>query len=143
MILDNMQRAIDLIQSSIKEHHSIMVLGPYGCGKLECTKEAIKNLGLEPYTVNLALMEPRFMNFQYEAFLKAISDNGVLIMDDIQEINKRYQMSDWHVEIIAQAQFSKQPVVLVGRECPNLPVAMRCKVLKFTEEFPYELKEIN
>ena len=138
-----MQQAIDLIQNSIKEHHSVMVIGPYGCGKVECTRQAIKNLGMEPYTTHLELMGPRFMNFEYEAFLKTIPENGVLIMNDIQEVNKRYQMMDWHVEMIAQAHFSKQPVVLIGRECPNLPVAMRCKVLKFTELFPYELKEIN
>ena len=129
---------IELFKSHIKPGKPLMVLGPYGCGKLELTKCATRQLGLKEYCIHLEFNYGTFPDEYSVSFIKKIPGDGVLLFDGIQHASPV-----WQAEMLKSIKHPDRPVVLVGTKTPSYILADKCKIIQCNDEFPYVFKEIN
>jgi len=145
LVREPQERAVKLIQENIKPGKPLMVLGLTGCGKYELTRKAIEKLEFIPYTFFIlgANHDPNNelgYSDSYETFIQSIPGNGVLVFDGIDSANPK-----WMQHFLTEAKHPDRPVVFVGTGNRNVSMilAMQCKILKFTNDFPAELLEIE
>lgn len=145
LVREPQARAIKLIKENIKPGKPLMVLGLPGCGKFEMTRKAIEELALQQFTYEiLGIQHEPNVEFDwtkpYDEFIKTVSGNGVLVIDRIDSANP-----NWMSRLLMAAKHPDIPVVFIGTGSRNtsMILAMKCKVLKFTNDFPAELLEIE
>jgi len=58
----HMKDQVQKLARAVKEHEVVLVVGERGCGKHEMCMEAIKSLGLKPFSFEMSVMTPEELN---------------------------------------------------------------------------------
>jgi hypothetical protein len=129
-----MNKKVAIIKKHLRPGNPLIILGPYGCAKLEYTIFTIEKCSYKKYICYLGINEdPSIVSLRKWA--KNIPGNGVLIIDAIEKASPAY--IDF---IIDQAKHPDRIMILVGRTLP--PVLKEFNnIIRFVGEYPYELKE--
>lgn len=104
-----MNKHIDAIQNFIKPGKPLLVIGKYGCGKEEATKQAIKNLNLVCNTWYIDILENYNKEYNLKEWCKNIPNDGVLLLCGLE-----HTPPDFVADILFQMRNPDRCVVLIG-----------------------------
>ena len=125
---------IELIKNNLKPGKPLMVIGPHGCGKLASVRAAVSQLSYKEKLVFLAMTDE--FDLYITKLLKPSFSNEVLIID------MEYAKPNIYQYLFEAARNPDRIIVFVDAKCDSLALAGRCKLLKYTDSFPYKLNEV-
>lgn len=136
-----------ILPEMIQAGSPVMVLAPHGVGRYHYTREAIKKRGLTQHDFYISAAWNKYNDdpsktytgygedgsfIGFNAFLKSIPGNGVLVIHNINHITPV-----WVVPILIQMNHPDLPVVLIGSSCEYPTLINRSRIVKLSNEIHF------
>lgn len=138
-----MNKTVATVATMIQPGRPLMIMGPYGSGKDQIVREAIKSLDLKVGTIYLGLVGIfESHRSDVKGFVKSMYGNTVLMFSDIQCLYKTYvpyEVSNEMEDLIChQMSNPERRVVLTGVNCYSqkilAKVSQRIQMLPVSSE---------